>query len=133
MGTGVFVESALQQTQDEEDHRLQEEARMKATNLQKIVDLFQEIDADDSGSVSIEEFMDALQDEYVMGCFALLNIAATEAEQLFHLLDPEGEGEVDIEEFVTGCLRLKGEAKSMDIAILQYENRRLMHKLQLFM
>jgi len=131
--TGVFVESALRRTQEEEETRLEEEARVRSMTVGKIRDLFCEIDADASGTVSIDEFMDALNDEYVMGCFELLDIETSEAEQLFHLLDPDSEGTVEIEEFVKGCLRLKGEAKSIDIAILMCETRRLMHKFNMFM
>jgi len=40
---------------------------------------------------------------------------------LLTLLDRDQNGEVDIEEFITGCLRLKGGAKSLDMAILQYQ------------
>merc|ERR1712232_146910 len=39
----------------------------------------------------------------------------TDARSLFDLLDKDSSGEVDIDEFCEGCLRLKGEAKSFDI------------------
>lgn len=131
--TGVFVDSALQQTHNEEENRAREEEYAKVANMRRIKELFHEIDADESGTVSFEEFSEALEDEYVRKCFEVLQINIFEAEQLFHLLDPESQGQVQIDEFVKGCMRLKGEAKSIDIAVLIYESRRMMHRLKMFM
>ena len=36
-------------------------------------------------------------------------------------MDTDGTNEVGIEEFVTGCMRLKGEAKSIDVNMLLYK------------
>merc|ERR1712194_336505 len=52
---------------------------------------------------------------------------------LFRLLDADGNGEVDIEEFCEGCLRLKGDAKSFDIHCLMYENQRMLGMWKEFM
>jgi len=42
-----------------------------------------------------------------------------EFEKLFTLLDEDGSGDIDNEEFMFGCLSLKGEAKTLHLAILQ--------------
>merc|ERR1711972_113952 len=55
----------------------------------------------------------------------LLELETSEAEGLFHLLDVDESGEVGIEEFIMGCMRLKGTAKSIDLATLLYENKRV--------
>mmetsp|Transcript_118861 Transcript_118861/g.222189 ORF Transcript_118861/g.222189 Transcript_118861/m.222189 type:complete len:91 (-) Transcript_118861:130-402(-) len=47
---------------------------------------------------------------------------------LFKLLDIDGSGAVGIEEFVIGCMRLKGSAKSIDLATLMYENKRMVEQ-----
>merc|ERR1712217_455559 len=40
------------------------------------------------------------------------------------LLDRDKSGAITVDEFVEGCLRLKGEAKSFDIYCLMYESQR---------
>merc|ERR1712217_899791 len=55
-----------------------------------------------------------------------LDLSMVETMSLFRLLDADDSGEVDIDEFCEGCLRLKGEAKSFDIHCLMYENQRML-------
>jgi len=126
--TSVFVDSAMCQTAEEAEHKHAEAKRQARHQLIKMQQLFCEIDADESGYVSIAEFMEGLSDPNIVKCFELLGIETSEAEQLFHLLDPEDVGEVAIDEFVRGCTRLKGEARSFDIACLLCEQRRLMYR-----
>merc|ERR1712224_1155991 len=58
-----------------------------------------------------------------------LELEVNEAKGLFRLLDIEGAGEVPIEDFVLGCMRLKGTAKNVDVVTLMYENKRMMHEM----
>merc|ERR1719335_349068 len=53
-----------------------------------------------------------------------------EAEQLFVLLDPHKSGEVSIDDFVKGCVRMKGGAKSVDIQTLLFQNKAMMDDLK---
>merc|ERR1712037_800667 len=48
-------------------------------------------------------------------------VDVTEVEKLFTLLDDDNSGSIDKDEFMYGCLRLKGEANRLDVAILQRE------------
>merc|ERR1712107_826755 len=52
-------------------------------------------------------------------------ISVSEAWGLFRLLDLDNSGGVDIHEFTMGCLRLKGEARTIDVATMMYENKRV--------
>merc|ERR1719359_2206297 len=88
-------------------------------------DLFQAVDADQSGSITWDELHSHLSDEAVKAYFSLVQIEISEAEGLFHLLDVDESGEVGIEEFIMGCMRLKGTAKSIDMATLLYEHKRM--------
>merc|ERR1712039_323816 len=47
-----------------------------------------------------------------------------EAKWLFRLLDIHDSGWVELEEFLSGCLRLRGEAKAIDVLTLMQEFRR---------
>merc|ERR1712039_663522 len=56
--------------------------------------------------------------------FEFLDIDAAEAQGLFDLLDADLSGDVSIEEFVNGCLRLKGEATAVDVVTLIHEQKK---------
>ncbi|CAK0808111.1 unnamed protein product, partial [Prorocentrum cordatum] len=49
--------------------------------------------------------------------------ARDEATYVFALLDVDGNGEVQFEEFLSACLRLRGSAKSLDMLIQLQESR----------
>merc|ERR1711988_345569 len=60
-----------------------------------------------------------------MGYLSSLNIEIREAKSIFNLLDLDKSGEVTIEEFIFGLMRLKGNAKAIDTHTLLYENKRM--------
>lgn len=45
--------------------------------------------------------------------------------RLFNLIDDGGSGDVSIDEFLDGCLRLKSQAKSIDMHSVIHQMRRL--------
>jgi len=56
-------------------------------------------------------------------------IETADAWTLFKLLDTDGSGSVDIAEFIDGCIRLRGGAKSIHIAQIMYHHKWMMDKL----
>merc|ERR1719291_843819 len=87
--------------------------------------VFHEADSDNSGQVSYAEFEDHLSDPRVQAFFQCMELDAVEARRLFRLLDLDQNGQVSPQEFVAGCVCLKGAAKTMDMAALLLEVRRI--------
>merc|ERR1712110_371163 len=48
------------------------------------------------------------------------------------MLDFNGTEEVSVQDFVAGCMKLKGHAKSIDVCTILYENRKLACKFSVF-
>jgi len=78
-----------------------------------------------SQMLSWDEFRGLLEDPHMANCLHVLGIDPSEAKGLFTLLDTDSSGEIDAEEFVLGALRLKGNAKAVDLATLMYFNKRM--------
>merc|ERR1712032_240522 len=78
-----------------------------------------------SGTLSWEKFQRHLRNPEVMAYFASLDLDVSNAHRLFRLLDTNNNNEVGVREFLDGCMRLKGEAKSIDVNMLVYEIKRL--------
>merc|ERR1711953_994649 len=57
-----------------------------------------------------------------------LELDASQARALFVLLDVDESGEVCVDEFVKGCMRLQGSARSMDVNMLLYENEKILYQ-----
>jgi len=111
--TGVFVEGAQRIIREDKDNEL---LTMAST-------IFRQADQDDSFDITWEEFNEQLEsgamDQYIQA----IGIGVQEAEHLYDLLDRDSSGTVSIAEFVRGCLRLRGPAKSMDMAEMEYKMR----------
>merc|ERR1712048_607926 len=83
--------------------------------------------------ISLGDFEDKLCDEKVRAFFEAIDIDTTDAWTLFKLLDRQGTGQVKAGEFVEGCMRMRGPAKNVQLANLQYESKHLRATLVDFM
>lgn len=132
--TSVFVESAMQSCQYYKDLLVQEKNRKKAMFVKHVRTIFHQIDTDGSGTISAEELKDFIQNDKLQLhlYFEALELNPTDTKALFKLLDPMGVGEIDIEEFCDGCMKLQGVARSFDVNCIMYEQKRQMNALQRF-
>eukprot|EP00415_Alexandrium_ostenfeldii_P003478 UN3478 len=103
-----------------------ERQRVCANGLQK---LFDEVDVDGDGRISQEDFEKHVEDESVVAFLNCLELTGVEARRLFRLLDVNESGMVDAEEFVSGCMCLRGSAKTLDVVALMIEHRRFVERI----
>merc|ERR1719491_2797175 len=85
------------------------------------------MDADNSNEVTLEEINAALQDKRLLAYFNALELDFSDVQTLFVLLDRNQKGAINLGEFLRGCMRLRGEARTFDLAKLQYQSEWLMH------
>mmetsp|Transcript_68960 Transcript_68960/g.125831 ORF Transcript_68960/g.125831 Transcript_68960/m.125831 type:complete len:145 (+) Transcript_68960:1-435(+) len=100
---------------------IQEEQFKIDAFVKQMLELFSEMDILRVGYFTWQTFNAAMREESVQACFAAHELEPTHCHLLFDLLDDNGNGEVSILEFVMGMLRLKGEAKCLDVRVLQRE------------
>jgi len=86
---------------------------------------FESVDADGSGFVTLDEIMEMLEDPTLSAYFSVLGFEVDDARRLFMLLDQDNSGEVEIHEFMEGCIKLKGQARSIDVHEIIFECRKL--------
>merc|ERR1719331_3469557 len=87
--------------------------------MEKIYEVFVISDKDGDGGVSREEFLVALKNPEVMRNLHSVEIDMRGAEGLFDILDYDDSGNLDVTEFIEGCMRARGDAKAKDILALQ--------------
>lgn len=112
--TGIFVDKALQSGQEEKRHFL----------LQEVRSVFGETEKE---KLSWEDFQAQLQNPHMQQLFEALDVDEDDAQELFHVLDTHHDGQIHVEDFVNGCLRLDGAAKAVDLAAFVEEYRGLSH------
>lgn len=130
--TGVFCQTAIQTAQQNEDLIVQAQMRNKKMYIERIKRMFDEIDSDGSGFITMKEFEEHLQKGTIEAVFSSLSIDTDDAWTLFQLLDDDKGNSLDADEFVHGCLRLKGNAKSIDVAKLSRDQNRLYNMVKTF-
>lgn len=128
--TAVFVGTAMQQSQADRDLIVQEEMEHKGEFVNLMQQVFNELDTNSSGALSFEEFEKHIEDDKILAYLRTLEIDVSQVRTLFTLLDVDNTGEVDIDEFVGGCLRLRGGATSMDLAVLKYQVEWILRNVQ---
>lgn len=113
--TGVFVEGALKSAkQEEEDVMLDTLRRMFWEN---------EVDGECSQSryLGKEEFKQRLDNPALSTYLQSISVDPTEASLLFTLIDNDDSGMIDYEEWLCGCMRIRGAARAIDTILLHHE------------
>jgi len=117
--TGVFVESVLKSQASDRDVVMVNNAR----------ELFSTLDGGIHATMSWETFKSKLNEPQMIDFFKFIDVDPSEAKGLFKMLDMDDDGGVSAEEFLNGALRLRGHAKSLDVALLIQEVKRIQTRL----
>jgi len=124
--TGIFVDSAVcTRTDDEIVKSWKEDLQRTADEIRSI---FQAADKNGDGEMSYAELVEQLEDPRVRAYFSGLQIDPDDTSILFTLLDTDGNNTVDVEEFIAGTMRLKGNAKSIDMMALMFDQTKFVMK-----
>jgi len=120
--TGVFVDNAQRAAASDIDHVVLEHTEIQQKHISQVVEVFSNADRDGSGDLTIEEFQEHVSNPIVQAYFQCIHLDFDKfgAERLFKLLDFDGGGHIDMNEFVVGCNKLRGTASSLDLAILHH-------------
>eukprot|EP00931_Biecheleriopsis_adriatica_P031228 TRINITY_DN18338_c0_g2_i1.p1 TRINITY_DN18338_c0_g2~~TRINITY_DN18338_c0_g2_i1.p1 ORF type:complete len:633 (+),score=77.52 TRINITY_DN18338_c0_g2_i1:198-1901(+) len=119
--TGVFCQSAIENAEKDHHqilHAVQAEREHYEALLSKI---FAEIDDDGSGTITIKEFENHFQSKPVQALFSALDLDASDAWALFHVLDQDGSFCLTISEFIDGCMIVRGTASALDMEGIRRE------------
>lgn len=115
----VIVENTVEQaTKRQEDVQKRAEAEQRIA-AQKISDIFVASDIDKNGEVTKDEFCAAMERDDVMRYLQQIGIDVRQAENLFDILDYDESGSLDAQEFSSGVMKARGEAKARDLLTVQ--------------
>jgi hypothetical protein len=115
--TGIFVENAVGNAKKDK----QDEMASLVRHFLKIVSGEHE---GNEGVITYEEYRNHLESPWMQQYFEYIDVDPSDAEFLFQLLDIDGNGEVGADEFLNGCMRCSGSARSLDLRQLTHEYRK---------
>jgi len=119
--TAVFCQSAIESAQNDHATAVQSMLANKEMHLQKIRALFSQLGNQQSGTITFGQFEAKINSADVREYFETLGLDVEDAWSFFKLLDQDGGGSVEVEEFLRGCLRFRGTAKAIDIGQLLHD------------
>merc|ERR1719245_1157393 len=128
-----FVDSASQISRRDRELVIRDGVAKASRYAQKIRRFFHEADVDGTGTLTWEEFQTYLNNEKVQAYFDSFELDVSEAWKLFKLLDRDDSNDVGIDEFVEGCMRMKGQSRSIDVHTLLYVTERMLCRQDAFM
>merc|ERR1712060_474993 len=100
---------------------VQNEIIQKRDFLRVMRKVFRELDGDFDGSITVEEMQSKMMNPEIGAYFTQLGVDPDQVGKLFFLLDRDKSGTLDQEEFMFGCLKFQGDAKSLDVAVLHQQ------------
>lgn len=118
--TGVFVEAALRSAKQDNDFFI----------MSNLLELFLDSVGNFDGTLTLAKFEEQLDNPQMLEYFRAIDVDLGEARNVFRLLDLDGSGTLNAESFLSGCLRLRGPAKSLDVMLLMREVRDIASDLQ---
>mmetsp|Transcript_78145 Transcript_78145/g.253601 ORF Transcript_78145/g.253601 Transcript_78145/m.253601 type:complete len:643 (+) Transcript_78145:103-2031(+) len=130
--TGVFVDSAIQMSKRDRTVLIRQQKASNQANLLHLLSLLQEIDEDGNGQITAGEIEGALCRPEVKDFLILLGLDTEDLLELTATLEQDGDGVIDIVEFVEGVNKLKGDVKKSDLHMLIRQNCKVLNAIQEF-
>jgi hypothetical protein len=134
--TGAFCQAAANSRIQDKDHQLQDFLAVKRGHLhklfEKMADHLDNYDGNNNEDVN-QQFVATTQDPSVQTLLETLDLKPDDAWALFRILDEDGAGSLDMDRFLSVCMHMKGEARSIDVAKTTYDQKVMRKQNALFM
>jgi len=126
----IFLTQTMKSAERDESAMVNDTVSAREKYAKKIHDFFKAADTSGDGRVSPSELMALMGDPKLRAWLSLLEIETNEFTDLLLLLDDDRDGEISLNEFVNGCIRLKGQSRNIDMIQLLHEQGRMMRLTQ---
>jgi len=132
--TSIFMQKAMKQAKPDVEDTMLETCQENLEAVQDLKELFNSIDVDSSSSLTLEEFRETLKNVLVQEYFLMKGLNVSHVDMFFSLLaSASPSGNIDVNTFVTGCLRMKGYATNVDVMSVDYRLQVLSSDIMTFM
>lgn len=113
--TSLFVDHALRAANNDDSNLIEDHLSNMEELVKAVGHIFDTMEKDDEGNVSVEEFKRHLQEKRLMAFAVGLDVEPYELFEFFKALSGQCKRGIDLETFVLGCIKLRGFAKSADL------------------
>jgi voltage-gated sodium channel len=128
----VVVDAVLDASQKAKDMDNRDTMKFENAVFEELEDFFHGTDKDGSGAIDLEELKEALLRPEVYKRMQMIDFPVEDVDRVFKVLDYDDSGDLNTDEFLTGCIRLRGFAKNKDIVAAQIIVDRMAEYLEIF-
>jgi len=126
---GVVVESCLSEAQNNDAKLVKQANAERLRVLDHLRTIFLLADEDNSGTITIDEIRKAIKNPEICKRLQMVGFPVLDPNKIFMILDIDRTGSMTIDEFINGIMRLKGDAKSKDLLLVQVGVEQLARRL----
>jgi hypothetical protein len=126
---GIFCQNAMAAYDQDREKLMEAQMKERKKYVDSLTSLFNEWDSSGDGVLAYAEFEEHLEDDAMLAVLKALEIERRDALTLFELLDVDGSGGLNIDEFICGCIQFRGGAKAVQIEKSAHDTRTMLKKL----
>lgn len=115
--TAILVEKAVVASRPQPDDIVKTQCQKWLREAEEFRMIGELMDEDGSGDISREEYVSAVRNDRIAACLASAQLEMGDPAAFFDLL-ADGHDRILLEDFVNGCLTMKGNATSLDMRIV---------------
>jgi len=112
---GIFMQETLRAAASDDDIMVRTKERHRKMQRKKLADLFDILDHEADGKITIDEFNSIATSHTVRTWLAAMELSTDDLDNLFWLIDVDNSGGVTLDELMAGVDRLRGTARSLDL------------------
>eukprot|EP00930_Biecheleria_cincta_P058903 TRINITY_DN44696_c0_g1_i1.p1 TRINITY_DN44696_c0_g1~~TRINITY_DN44696_c0_g1_i1.p1 ORF type:complete len:556 (-),score=94.19 TRINITY_DN44696_c0_g1_i1:123-1790(-) len=130
--TGLCCDYAIQNCVSEREDIIRAKKVEKDNLMKQFQAVFQVIDHGDGhqdGYITADELIYVVEDEDFRAYLAHLHVSLEDVVDIFEIFDKNGDGHVSLDEFVDGCMKVKGPAKTVDVMRLMKMSSQVLDRL----
>jgi len=116
---GVICERTINTSEADENKMKRAQERDRQRVFDHLREIFETADEDGSGTLTLQEVRKAIDKPEIATKLKMIEFPVEDPKQIFTLLDFNNCGELSIDDFIAGCIRMKGTAKSKDLLAAQ--------------
>jgi len=120
--TSIFIDQAMKLAKPDVDDRALEKRKADICMMHELSKIFRDIDIDHSQTISLDELRACLKDVRISSFLDMVGLDIADAETFYCLLVSQtGSSEIDVSSLVSGWLRMRGAASSIDLLSFQHQ------------
>eukprot|EP00747_Dinoflagellata_sp_TGD_P196906 gnl/TRDRNA2_/TRDRNA2_67602_c1_seq1.p1 gnl/TRDRNA2_/TRDRNA2_67602_c1~~gnl/TRDRNA2_/TRDRNA2_67602_c1_seq1.p1 ORF type:complete len:290 (+),score=39.72 gnl/TRDRNA2_/TRDRNA2_67602_c1_seq1:2-871(+) len=128
--TAIFVENAVILSQPDRHDLLMKQRRKEKQVSDHLKTLIQELDDNGDGTIHWEEFQHTLSSDQVAPTLRAMGLDIRDAELFYNMLrasitDGTEGVEMTVDAFVDGCMKMRGQATSIDLMSLVFQVQKI--------